>query len=82
MRADGHEHHSHPSRCCPEEDPREVLARLKQSPPERMGHKAPHGGWSGESAEGFAARVGAWEGAVKREEDLLEELQRLRDSSG
>ena len=80
--ADLHEHHSHPSRCCPEEDPREVLGRLKQSPPERMGHKAPHGGWSGEAEAAFTARSSVWEQAVAREEDLLEELQRLRDSSG
>jgi len=71
MTSEEHQHHSHPSRCCPEEDPQAVLARLKQNPPERMGHKAPHGGWSGESPEAFAARFNAWEMAVQREELLL-----------
>ena len=67
-----HSHHSHPSRCCPTEDPREVLARLRANPPQRLGHFNQIAKlWSGEREEAFRVRMGAWEGAVAREEAML-----------
>jgi hypothetical protein len=67
-----HSHHTHPSRCCAAEDARDVLARLRANPPRRLGYQNPSNKqWSGESVERFAARVGAWEAAVAREEALL-----------
>lgn len=68
MRDVEHQHHSHPSRCCADEAAADVLERLKRNPPKRLGHQAPHGGWSGENQEAFAARMSAWEAAVQREE--------------
>lgn len=66
-----HIHSLEPARCCSEEHPQEVLAKLA-NPPERQGYPTPHG-WNGESDSVYAQRLSAWEEAKKREQSWLQQ---------
>lgn len=65
-----HRCHTHPSRCCPDEHPAEVLLRLRENPPKRRMHDVKTDQPT-ESDASWIARHNAWRNACKREEALL-----------
>lgn len=67
MAEQNHVHTDIPGRCCEEQSAAEVLARLRDSRPERQGGMTP-AGWKGESEASYAGRLAAWQTAVAREE--------------
>ena len=75
-----HVHSPHPSRCCEEEHPSSVLAKLRAAPPKRMGTWGAvtvrggadrPAGHRGEPDASYQARLVAWGAAIAREEAAL-----------